>query len=354
MKDTVPPQSATAPAKRSMTRFGLLVVVPAISLVAIAVVYMLGGRFVETDNAYVKADKVPISSQVNGIIKEVLVTENQNVEAGQVLYRLDASPYQAAVEKAQADLAQVRIDLAVLKALYQQKVADVELESTHLAYARKEAKRQSELSTKHYVSDSQLEDAKQEVDVTAKLVQSLEQGLRKTEAELGGDANTPIEQLPSYLAAKATLDEALLNLSYVDVRASMAGVVNLPPKPGQYNVAGSTTMALVATSRPWIEANFTESDLTYVQPGQKVTIKIDTYPDAKWTGIVDSVSPATGSEFSLIPAQNATGNWVKITQRVPVRIALDKVAGLPSLRAGFSAEVEIDTGHKRELFGVSI
>lgn len=348
------PRANKQAAKRSMKRFVLLVLVPVLAMVIIALVYLLGGRFVATDNAYVKADKVPISSQVNGIIQEVLVTENQKVEAGQILYRLDASPYKAAVEKAQANLAQVRIDLAVLKATYQQKVADIELQTTHLAYARKEAQRQAELSSKHYVSESQVEDAEQEVDMTAKLVLSLQQSLHKTEVELGGNVNTPIEQLPNYLAAKATLDDALLNLSYVDVRASLPGVVNQPPKLGQYAEVGHTTMALIVTNHSWIEANFTETDLTNVQPGQTVTVKIDTYPDVKWTGKVDSVSPATGAEFSVIPAQNATGNWVKITQRVPVRIALDSTASLPELRSGLSAEVEIDTGHKRSLFGVSI
>ena len=357
MSDDVLPHNvsdkSTSP-KRSMKRFVLLVLVPAFVLCVIALVYLLGGRYVETDNAYVKADKVPVSSQVSGTIKDVFVNENQHVKAGQVLYRIDPAAFQMAVEKAKANLAQVHADLASMKADYHQKQAEVELEQTHLAYAKREAQRQIELSKKHYVSDSQLEDAKQEVDMTAKLVVTLVGTLDRTAQSLGGSVDLPIETHPSYLAAKAVLDEAELNLDRVNVRASLDGVVNQPPKPGQYAEVGSTSMALIVTNHSWVEANFTETDLTNVQPGQSVSIKIDTYPNVKWTGKVDSVSPATGAEFSLIPAQNATGNWVKITQRVPVRIALDSTANLPELRSGLSAEVEIDTGHKRALFGVSI
>ena len=339
---------------RSSKRFVLLVVVPVLALLIIAIAYLFGGRYVETDNAYVKADKVPVSSQVSGTIQYVLVNENQHVKAGQILYSIDASNFKMAVEKAKANVAQVRTDLASMKADYRQKQAEVDLERTHLGYAKREAQRQMELSKKHYVSDSQLEGAKQEVDMTAKLVVTLEGTLERTAQSLGGSIDLPIEVHPSYLAAKAALDEAELDLDRTNIRASMDGIVNQPPKPGQYAEVGSTAMALVVTNHSWVEANFTETDLTNVQPGQAVTIQIDTYPDVKWTGKVDSVSPATGAEFSVIPAQNATGNWVKITQRVPVRIAIDAVAGQPELRAGLSAEVEIDTGHKRALFGVSI
>jgi membrane fusion protein (multidrug efflux system) len=138
------------------------------------------------------------------------------------------------------------------------------------------------------------------------------------------------------------------------VRASLPGTVSKPPKVGQYITAGSTAMALVVSGNLWIEANFPETDLTYVHPGQPVAIRVDTYPDAAWKGVVESLSPATGAEFSLIPAQNATGNWVKIAQRVPLRIKLDAASGMPQLRAGLSAVVEIDTGHRRRLLGLSL
>ena len=138
------------------------------------------------------------------------------------------------------------------------------------------------------------------------------------------------------------------------MRASLAGTVSRPPKPGQYIARGATAMALVVSGNLWVEANFTETDLTYVHPGQSVVIHVDTFPDVTWHGVVDSLSPATGAEFSVIPAQNASGNWVKIAQRVPVRIHLDEAAGLPPLRAGLSADVRIDTGHRRRVFGFAL
>ena len=180
-----------------------------------------------------------------------------------------------------------------------------------------------------------------------------EADLKRIAQTLGGSVDTPVEQQPAYRAALAELEQAKLELTWSEVRASLPGVVGKPPKPGQYVEAGSTAMPLVVSGNPWIEANFPETDLTYVRPGQPVSIHVDTYPDAVWHGEVDSLSPATGAEFSVIPAQNATGNWVKIVQRVPVKIRLTATEGLPPLRAGLSAEIEIDTGHRRHLPGLS-
>lgn len=182
---------------------------------------------------------------------------------------------------------------------------------------------------------------------------ALEEGLKKIEASLSGDVNLPVEQQPAYQEAAAELAKARLDLARTTIYAPANGIVSQLPKPGQYNLVGMTAMMLVETDTPWVEANFTETELTHVQPGQKVDISVDTYPDAHWTGVVESLSPATGSEFSVIPAQNATGNWVKIAQRVAVRIKLDSGADLPTLRAGLSATAEIDTGHQRTLPGLS-
>ncbi|MGL6645387.1 efflux RND transporter periplasmic adaptor subunit [Aeromonas caviae] len=165
--------------------------------------------------------------------------------------------------------------------------------------------------------------------------------------------NLPVEQQPAYQEAAAELAKARLDLARTTIYAPANGIASQLPKPGQYNLVGMTAMMLVETDTPWVEANFTETELTHVQPGQKVDISVDTYPDAHWTGVVESLSPATGSEFSVIPAQNATGNWVKIAQRVAVRIKLDEMASGPTLRAGLSAITKIDTGHKRSLLGWS-
>ncbi|MDO8774000.1 MAG: HlyD family secretion protein [Burkholderiaceae bacterium] len=344
---------AVRPPRRRLMRWILLIVVPLIAAVVVGAVYLKGGRFVETDNAYVKADKVPVSAEVSGAIKEVLVHENQTVLAGQTLFRLDAAPFAVAVAKAEAKLAQVRTDLAVLKASYREKQAEITLARTKHGFAVKDQQRQGDLVAKSFISASRFDEAKQSTDLAAQQVAAVEQDLKRIAETLGGNVDAPVERQPSYRAAQAELDQAKLDLARVDVRASLPGTVSKLPKPGQYITAGTMAMALVVNSKLWVEANFTETDLTFVHPGQSVAIHIDTYPDATWRGVVESLSPATGAEFSVIPAQNATGNWVKIAQRVPVRIQLTSAQDAPQLRAGFSALVEIDTGHRRRLLGWS-
>ncbi|MDH2915636.1 MAG: HlyD family secretion protein [Gallionella sp.] len=347
------PATAGNLAQRKQKRMLLLVVIPLLAGIASLAVYLHGGRFVDTDNAYIKAQKVPVSSSVSGTVKEVLVTENQDVQAGQALFRIDPAPFHIAVEKAAAKLAQVRTDLASLKASYRAKQSEIALAQTNHDFAVKELKRQTDLANKNFISASKLDDVKHNTQVTSQQIALLEQEVRRIGEALGGNPDTPVERHPSYQAAQAELEQAKLDLSNTEVRASMTGTVSKPPKVGQFVATGGTAMLLVADD-VWIEANFTEADLTYVHPGQTVNISVDTYPDAKLKGAVESVAPATGAEFSVIPAQNATGNWVKIAQRVSVRIRLENAKSLPDLRAGLSSWVEIDTGHRRRLFGLTL
>ncbi len=348
------PHAMSKPAKlHQKKRVILLIVVPLLVGVISLVVYLLGGRYVETDNAYIKAQKVPVSAPLAGTVKEVLVHDNQAVQAGQALFRLDQAQFRIAEAKAEARLAQVRIDLAELKASYRAKQAEVALARTNNEYAIKDQHRQADLAAKNFISASKLDDVKHSTEVTSQQIAWLEQDMRRIAESLGGNPDMSVEHHPAYLAAQAELERAKLDLSDTEVRASMPGTVSNPPKVGQFVTAGSTAMLLVAND-VWIEANFTEADLTYVHPGQVVNVSVDTYPDAKWQGAVESLSPATGAEFSVIPAQNATGNWVKIAQRVAVRIRLEANAATPSLRAGLSSWVEIDTGHKRRLLGISL
>lgn len=343
-----------APSRRRRTRLLLLVVVPLIAAAIALAFYLKGGRYVATDNAYVKADKVPVSTEVSGAVEEVLVHENQAVSAGQVLFRLDPAPFQVAVAKAEAKLAQVRTDLSALQASYREKQAEIVLARTRLAFATRNQRRQADLVARNFISASRFDDSKQETELAAQQITALEQDLKRIGETLGGSIDSDITHHPAYLAAEAELEQAKLDLAHAEVHASLPGTVGKLPKPGQYVTAGSVVTALVANQNLWIEANFPETDLTYVHPGQSVSIRIDTYPSVSWHGVVDSLSPATGSEFSVIPAQNATGNWVKITQRVPVRIRLESRPDAPQLRAGLSTEVEIDTGHRRRLLGLSL
>lgn len=356
--DTSPPAGASndetsvAPRNRRI-RLILLVAVPLIVVLGVTVIYISGGRFVSTENAYVKADIVPIGASVSGTVLQVPVRQNQFVHAGDVLVELDETAFQLAVTRAEAKLAQVRTELVALKAGYREKQAEAELARTQHAFALKEQQRQANLLKQRLVAPSDYDDAKRRTDLAALQVTATEQDLEQIAESLGGDANAPVEQHPNYREALAALEQARLDLRHATLRAPLDGVVSHVPEPGQYIVTGTAAMTLVASGRSWVIANFTETDLTHVHPGQTVTVEVDMYPGATWHGVVESMSPATEAEFSVIPAQNASGNWVKVTQRVPVRIRLQDTSGLPQLRAGLSAVVEIDTEHHRRLLGFS-
>ena len=357
--DSVPANSPTTAADHRLLRVRLrrlvlLVVVPLLIGVIGLIVYLKGGRYVDTDDAYLKADIVPVSAEISGTVAKVLVSENQTVKAGQVLFRLDPEPFRLQVAKAEAKLGQVRTDLEALRASYREKQAEITVERTNHAYAVKEQRRVSDLAQRKFISAAKLDEVKHNTKVSAQQLVALQQDLRRIARALGGGIASPIERHPDYLAAAAELDQAKLDLQHTEVRASLAGTVSKLPEPGQYLKAGNTAMVVVANGRLWVEANFSESDLTYVHSGQPVKLRVDIYPGRQWQGVVDSLSPATGAEFAVIPAQNAVGNWVKIVQRVPVRIRLDAKERLPALQAGLSSWVEIDTGHRRRLFGMAL
>ena len=332
----------------------LLVVIPAVLLLVAGGFYLHGGRYVETENAYIKADKVPVSVSVAGTVTAVLVHDNQSVQAGQALLELDPAPLQLALQRAQARLAQVRTDLLTQKAAYREKQSEIRQARTREQFAQRDVKRQADLVSKQFVSASRFDEARQAADLAGEQVKTLEQDLQRLAISLGGSVQTPVTEHPSYLAAQAELAQAQWALDKAQVQAPQSGVVNTTPKVGQFVPAGGTALMLVGSAQPWVEANFTETELTHVQVGQPVTVRVDTYPDQVWQGVVESLSPATGSEFSLIPAQNATGNWVKVAQRIPLRVRLQPQANAPQLRTGMSATVEIDTGHKRHFLGLTL
>lgn len=354
-------EAQAVPPRRRAVRWVLLVIVPLLAVLAGALMWLHGGRYVETDNAFVQADKVPVSAEVSGAVTEVLVAENTPVVAGQLLFRVDPLPFRVAVARAEAGLGQARTDLQALRASYRQSRAQITLAQTRLEFARREQARQADLAAHHFVSASHLDDARRDVDLASQQLRAQEEDAKRIAAALGGGPDVPIESHPSWRAASAQLEQARLDLARTEVRASIEGTVSHLPKPGQYVRAGATAASLVADGRPWVEANYPEKDLTWVRPGQPVEIRVDTWPGQVWTGVVDSLSPATGSEFSILPAQNASGNWVKVAQRVAVRIHLvqEPAAGAEGaapafpLRAGLSAVVRIDTGHRRSLFGLS-
>ena len=348
------PGKPPARTRRPRRRVILLVLIPLFGVALLLAFYLRGGRDVETDNAYVKADKVAVSAEVAGIVAEVLVRENEAVVPGQVLFRLAPTPFRVAVAEAEARLAQARVDLAALGAGHRQKQAEIVVARTRLSFAQQEQQRQAELVARGFVSASRFDDARQASALAGQQISVLEQELQRIAVTFGGSANAPADRHPSIRAAHAELERARLDLARTEIRAALPGIASKPPRLGQFVSVGSVAMALVVSTTPWVEANFTETDLTHIRSGQAARVRVDSYPGVTWLGTVDSLSPATGAEFALIPAQNATGNWVKVVQRVPVRIRLDAAAGQPPLRAGLSATATIATGQRRELFGLSM
>jgi membrane fusion protein (multidrug efflux system) len=342
----------TARTPRRWVRLLLMVVVPLLAGAVGMGVWLGGGRHIETDNAYVKADKIPVSAEIAGTVRTVLVRENQTVPAGTPLFRLDDAPLRVALARAEAGLAQARTDVAALRAGYRTKQAEIALARTRQSFAQRDEDRHADLAARQFISAARLDEVRQLTQLAAQQVIAVEQELGRIAESLGGGPSVPTDRHPAVMSARAELMRAQLDLARVEVRAPVAGTVSRPPKPGQYLAAGATALALVADGEPWIEANFTETDLAGIRAGQPVTVHIDTYPDRTWTGVVDSVSPATGAEFSVIPPQNATGNWIKVTQRVAVRIRIDPQPDAPALRAGLSARVAIETGQRRTIGGL--
>lgn len=342
------PATAANSAQRRPLRMALLAAGPLLVLVAAAYVYMNSGRYIETDNAYVKSDRVVISAEVAGRIVHVGVAENEAVRADSVLLSIDDSSYRLARQRAESQLETVSAFIAGLQASYRQGLEELKLAQSNARFAERELARERSLAERGLGSDSDLDAARHDLDIATQQIPIIEQRLAQLRAQLGGEASSGYEQHAAYQTAKSMLETAELDLTHTVVKAPIGGVASHVPLAGAYVARGAPVMSIVSTEHVWIEANFKETQLTHVAVGQPVVVRVDAYPDREWRGRVQSISQATGAEFSVIPAQNASGNWVKVAQRIPVRIALDGPAGGPPLRAGMSTVVEIDTGYRRE------
>jgi len=310
------------------------------------------GQVMSTDNAYVEADKVGVSTDVSGIVKEIDVTENQHVEVGQILYRLDPRQFQIALDNAKANLAQVALTIESMKQDYRRMLSDVAAQQEQVKLDQATYDRYATLVRTEAISKASYDQARFTLELDKNKVVSLQQQAQVQLARLAGNADIPVTEHPQYLQAKSQVDEAQRQLDHTVVNAPFAGIVTNVPSiaPGKYLQASMTAFYLVATDHVWVYSNPKETELTYVRPGQPVTVTVDTYPDAEWRGTIESISPAAAQEFSLLPAQNTSGNWVKVVQRVPMRVRLDTGdKNRPALRAGMSVEVDVDTGHQRGL-----
>jgi membrane fusion protein (multidrug efflux system) len=354
---TSPEAGTETPAKSGKAaRFGglrlrtiLLIVLPALAVIAGLGIYLMGGRYISTDNAYVGAQKVLITPDVSGKVTHIGVREGEHVKAGDELLTLDPVPFQLALDQAKAKLASARGDYDKAKSSLATLNNLVQLAQKNADLKQRDVDRKTKLAASQAGSPADVDTATAGL-VSAQLqAQFTVQQRDNTLTSLLGDANLPLDRFPEYAQAKAAVDQAQRDLDHTVLRAPIAGIATQVDniQLGRFVAAGGPILSVIDDSAPWVEANPKETDITYLRIGQKATLDVDAFPDHTFKGTVVAVSPGTGSQFSILPAQNASGNWVKVVQRVPLRIAFDKGEDTHLLRSGMSVNVEIDTGHSR-------
>lgn len=340
----------TRPRKRLMRRFVLLFVIPVLVIAGVGFGYALGGRYITTENAYVKSAKFAVSSDLDGRVSAVHVAENQRVRAGDVLVELDSRSHEIRLAETEADLARARSQVAGLKADYRASLAELEETRARISHLESQTERYRSLSKRGIAASAQYEEAAADLSAAKRRVATQQERVKEALISIGGDINRPVEKHPLYLAAAAARDQALLWLDYTRIIAPANGIVTaIHLEQGEFVEKGEPIFALVDDRETWVEANLKETQLTHVHEGLKAEIEVDAYPGVTWQATVQGIAPATGAEFSILPPQNATGNWVKVVQRVPVRLRLLPNQDRPPLRAGMTAHISIDTGRERKL-----
>jgi membrane fusion protein (multidrug efflux system) len=354
-----PPNKTDGPRRRSLMgglrryrRTLLLVVLPLVALVGGLVFYLEGGRYVTTDDAYVGAQKVLITPDISGKIERVVVREGQQVNQGDVLFEIDPIPFRLAEQQARATLDQARTTFDNLKAnirIYDDMTA---LMQEGVDLKQRDVARKQTLVKNSFSSQLDLDNSSTAlVTARAELALVLQQ-TSSAKTQLLGNVDLPLEEFPPYALAKAALGQAERNLDHTVMRAPIGGVATQVDQIqlGRFVMAGAPVFSVIETARPWVDANLKESDFTHVAVGQQVDIDVDAFPDHAFKGTIGSLSPGTGAQFAILPPQNATGNFVKVVQRVPVRIYFDSNDRyVRKLKAGMSAYTTIDTGHRRSL-----
>jgi membrane fusion protein (multidrug efflux system) len=328
----------------------LLVAVPVAIVVAALLFWLWGGRYVTTENAYVKADIAQVSAEVVGRVLEVHVRDHAEVKAGDLLVAIDPEPFRVALAKAEAELDATRGQVRTLIATWHEALSELQEAESKVAYWSAQLERQKTLSARGIVASSKFEEVESNATAAGDRVGVMRKKVERVAAQLGNNPQRPVDEHPMVREKRAERERAALDLSRTVIRAPLSGTtVNVRLQKGDQIKTATILFAIVADTRPWVEANFKETELTYVTKGQLATVVLDIYPDVLWQAEVESISPATGAEFALLPPQNASGNWVKVVQRLPVRLRLMPMQAEPTLRAGMTASVRIDTKRERSL-----
>jgi len=361
-KETVPPEKKPAAAapddierprrKRRFVqrfRFVLMLILPLALLAGGIWWWVTGGRYQSTEDAYLKQPKISIASEVSGRVVTVPVSNNQTVKAGDVLFQVDPEPFRIAVSEDDAAIASARLKVEQLKSAYSQAVAAEKAAAEEATFYSTEFERQSKLARTGISAQATLDQAHHNLDKAHMQLVIARQGIASARAALDGNPDLPVDQHPLVMAALAARQKDAYDLKHTTVKAPAAGIVYQAAsfKPGQYVTTGTPLFTLVETGDTWIDANFKETQLDHMRPGQTATITFDTYPEHTFKATVEAIGAGTGEQFSLLPAQNATGNWVKVTQRIPVQLKLKPDEAKLALRTGMSATVSLDTGHVR-------
>ena len=355
-EEVAPPVATAAKARpsRKRLRLILLIVIPLIALAGGLYMYLASGRYISTDNAYVGAQKVLITPDISGKISKITVSEGQRVNAGDALFEIDALPFQWSVTQAEARLAGVRTDFANLKTNLASTTRRIALARETVDLKQRDVDRKQTLLANRSGSQMDMDNALSAV-VTAKTqLEQLQQQEDAFRNQLLGNADLPIEQYPPYMQASAALDQAKRDLDHTVLRAPIAGIATQVTsiQLGRYVMAGTPVFSLIDDAKPWVDANPKETDIAYLSVGQPVDVSVDTFPGRTFKGVVAAVSPGTGAQFAILPPQNASGNWVKVVQRVPVRVEFVDGEDVRDLRAGMSVTVSIDTGRQNSFLAL--